>query len=260
VLAYSSVEAKDKISVSQWVSRSCSGHLSGKQLDIKQGDCKNINAQSLALHTPGKYRHLKGWLERVNTGQDLCWATLYSQGGCHADDPGAQTLSVPLEFEKCWEFPESVRSIKFHCERKEHASSFTRVAEVEHTSYSIAPQDRVPTPIPVSTYATYTAASVPSPTAVSGSAQAGFEPRADAAKHNFKHVWYKHPWGGQAICFECWLRHKNNKDKFQCESSEKALDCAQPAPDRNFLTQTVVVTPAPVTTTTSMSTPISCAN
>jgi hypothetical protein len=279
LLAIGRVDArKSQVSFSQWVSRDCSGHLAHGEKAVNLGTCHETNAQSIRLHVPKKRKYFDSWLSAVNSGQAECFVTAYSGVGCHDSEIAKQTFPVPASFEQCQSLASGIRSIKFHCENRGAAQSTnaTYVSIYPVTSYDIVSSDRMPTATGyitsatvtgllsmstgyVTTVATVATLAIITPRAESpessGSTLETLETRAAEAKHDFKNVWYLHPWGGNAICFQCWLRHKHNKDKFECESAESNTEvrCPLPAPDKNVVMFTSIVTPTPAIESMSKS-------
>jgi hypothetical protein len=249
LIALGGVEAKkDKVRVSQWISTDCSGHLSGKQSHVEMGDCMAVNAQSIKFHKSGKDKDM-GWVGLANDGRHTCKITTYSGIGCN-DNALSQHL-VPDRFEECIrDSRRGIRSIKFTCDSEpvSASSGSTITSTSTSTHYSFLPDGRATqvretftTTRPGKYLENWQRAE---PTAVADT----LEPRG--GRYAAKGVWMKHPWGGQPLCYECWLTKKKNTDKFECESGGDSI-CNGPRPDMSTSLSIVSIPGTTVSTTMS---------
>ncbi|KAF2751268.1 hypothetical protein M011DRAFT_455305 [Sporormia fimetaria CBS 119925] len=131
----------NKVRVSQWNSDHCHGLPSGKDHEVKENDCKDIDAHSLKFHIPKKTKHLEGWLTASNAGNKVCHVQVFALSDCRvsADYP-LKELHVPAQLEHCIDFHLGARSFAWNCTDRTPDDG-------PYTVFQVASSDMIPHPV-----------------------------------------------------------------------------------------------------------------
>jgi hypothetical protein len=112
------VDAKsknDQVRLYEFIGDRCDEHPKGANIDIKRGECLNIDARSLKPRIDEKRSK---WINEVNDGKVECALYVYEKPACEGGEH-EEVLSLPEQIDKCYTSPTkyALNSVKFICDK-----------------------------------------------------------------------------------------------------------------------------------------------
>lgn len=256
-----SLKRSHQLRVHQWVSENCTGFPSHKTVHMKKDKCKKLEAHSVTFHVP-RHNHHSKWLNPIAAKEQECYVSLYKDSSCKDEGGYSIQYSLPHDLEKCLSHPAGIKAAKFWCVPIRSTRTRTEKTFSYQTHYTYDKAHPSPTLATTLKEANATVVEVvqiipTTPTKhtkhekrdhdktktviAKPTSPADYHSDSDSDKDKkvarIGHFWYKDPWGGKPLCFEC-KGKKHKKAKFECKaSSKKPAKCAPLPSERVTVTE-----------------------